>query len=56
MSWYEQPDEKCSRHAPGALRGMDPLTQGAPELRAAFAGNSVTDRLVLAERGETVTA
>jgi L-ascorbate metabolism protein UlaG (beta-lactamase superfamily) len=41
---------------PVHFEGWTHFTQGAPELRAAFAGNSVTDRLVLAERGETVTA
>ncbi|HTU86119.1 MAG TPA: MBL fold metallo-hydrolase [Solirubrobacteraceae bacterium] len=41
---------------PVHFEGWTHFTQGAPELRAAFAGNSVTDRLVLAQRGETVTA
>lgn len=41
---------------PVHFEGWTHFTQGAPELRAAFAGNSVTDRLVLAERGETVSA
>ena len=41
---------------PVHFEGWTHFTQGAPELRAAFAGNSVSDRLVLAERGETVTA
>jgi L-ascorbate metabolism protein UlaG (beta-lactamase superfamily) len=41
---------------PVHFEGWTHFTQGARELRAAFAGNSVTDRLVLAERGETVTA
>jgi L-ascorbate metabolism protein UlaG (beta-lactamase superfamily) len=41
---------------PVHFEGWTHFTQGASELRAAFAGNSVTDRLVLAERGETVTA
>ena len=41
---------------PVHFEGWAHFTQGARELRAAFAGNSVSDRLVLAERGETVTA
>jgi L-ascorbate metabolism protein UlaG (beta-lactamase superfamily) len=41
---------------PVHFEGWTHFTQGAPELRAAFAGNGVTDRLVLADRGETVTA
>lgn len=41
---------------PVHFEGWTHFTQGARELRAAFAGNGVTDRLVLAERGETVTA
>ncbi len=41
---------------PVHFEGWTHFTQGARELRAAFAGNSVSDRLVLAERGETVTA
>jgi L-ascorbate metabolism protein UlaG (beta-lactamase superfamily) len=41
---------------PVHFEGWTHFTQGAHELRAAFAGNSLTDRLVLAERGETVTA
>ncbi len=41
---------------PVHFEGWSHFTQGARELRAAFAGNSVSDRLVLAERGETVTA
>lgn len=41
---------------PVHFEGWTHFTQGARELRPAFAGNSVTDRLVLAERGETVTA
>lgn len=41
---------------PVHFEGWTHFTQGAPELRAAFAGNGVTDRLVLAKRGETVTA
>jgi L-ascorbate metabolism protein UlaG (beta-lactamase superfamily) len=41
---------------PVHLEGWTHFTQGARELRAAFAGNGVSDRLVLPERGETVTA
>jgi L-ascorbate metabolism protein UlaG (beta-lactamase superfamily) len=41
---------------PVHFEGWTHFTQGGRELRAAFAGNSVGDRLVLAERGETVTA
>jgi L-ascorbate metabolism protein UlaG (beta-lactamase superfamily) len=41
---------------PVHFEGWTHFTQGARELRAAFAGNSVSDRLVLAERGETVAA
>ncbi len=41
---------------PVHFEGWTHFTQGSRELRAAFAGNSVSDRLVLAERGETVTA
>jgi L-ascorbate metabolism protein UlaG (beta-lactamase superfamily) len=41
---------------PVHFEGWTHFTQGAAQLRAAFAGNSVTDRLVLADRGETVTA
>ena len=41
---------------PVHFEGWTHFTQGARELRAAFAGNSVSDRLVLAERGQTVTA
>ena len=41
---------------PVHFEGWTHFTQGARELRAAFAGNGVADRLVLAERGETVTA
>jgi L-ascorbate metabolism protein UlaG (beta-lactamase superfamily) len=41
---------------PVHFEGWTHFTQGAPELRAAFAGNGVGDRLVLPERGETVTA
>lgn len=41
---------------PVHFEGWSHFTQGSRELRAAFAGNGVADRLVLAERGETVTA
>lgn len=41
---------------PVHFEGWTHFTQGARELRAAFAGNGLSDRLVLAERGETVTA
>jgi L-ascorbate metabolism protein UlaG (beta-lactamase superfamily) len=41
---------------PVHFEGWTHFTQGAGELRAAFAGNGLSDRLVLAERGETVTA
>lgn len=41
---------------PVHFEGWTHFTQGSRELRAAFAGNGVSDRLVLAERGETVTA
>jgi L-ascorbate metabolism protein UlaG (beta-lactamase superfamily) len=41
---------------PVHFEGWTHFTQGARELRAAFAGNSVSDLLVLPERGETVTA
>jgi L-ascorbate metabolism protein UlaG (beta-lactamase superfamily) len=41
---------------PVHFEGWTHFTQGAGELRAAFAGNSITDRLVLADRGETVSA
>lgn len=41
---------------PVHFEGWTHFTQGSRELRAAFAGNSLSDRLVLAERGETVTA
>lgn len=37
-------------------QGWKHFTQGARELRAAFAGNGVGDRLLLPEPGETVTA
>jgi L-ascorbate metabolism protein UlaG (beta-lactamase superfamily) len=41
---------------PVHFEGWSHFTQGARELDAAFAGNSITDRLVLAERGQTVSA
>jgi L-ascorbate metabolism protein UlaG (beta-lactamase superfamily) len=41
---------------PVHFEGWTHFTQGARELRAAFAGNGVGDRLALADRGETVTA
>jgi L-ascorbate metabolism protein UlaG (beta-lactamase superfamily) len=41
---------------PVHFEGWTHFTQGARELRAAFAGNCVADLLVLPERGETVTA
>ena len=41
---------------PVHFEGWTHFTQGAGALRAAFAGNGITDKLVLAERGETVTA
>lgn len=41
---------------PVHFEGWAHFTQGARELRAAFAGNSVTDRLLLAEPGQTVSA
>jgi len=41
---------------PVHFEGWSHFTQGSRELRAAFAGNGVSDLLVLAERGETVTA
>jgi len=41
---------------PVHFEGWTHFTQGAPQLRAAFAGNSVSDKLVLPERGETVSA
>jgi L-ascorbate metabolism protein UlaG (beta-lactamase superfamily) len=41
---------------PVHFEGWTHFTQGARELRAAFAGNGIADRLVLAERGETVSA
>lgn len=37
------------------FEGWTHFTQGADALRAAFAGNAMSDRLVLPERGETVT-
>lgn len=40
---------------PVHFEGWTHFTQGARELRAAFAGNGVADRLVLPERGETVS-
>jgi L-ascorbate metabolism protein UlaG (beta-lactamase superfamily) len=39
---------------PVHFEGWTHFTQGADALRAAFHGNGVADRLVLAERGETV--
>jgi L-ascorbate metabolism protein UlaG (beta-lactamase superfamily) len=41
---------------PVHFEGWTHFTQGADSLRAAFAGNGVTDRLALAGRGETVSA
>jgi L-ascorbate metabolism protein UlaG (beta-lactamase superfamily) len=38
------------------FEGWTHFTQGADALRAAFAGNSIADRLRLADRGATVTA
>jgi hypothetical protein len=38
------------------FEGWAHFTQGAEQLRAAFAGNGVTDRLRLPERGATVWA
>jgi len=38
------------------FEGWAHVTQGADELRAAFAGNGVTDRLHLPERGATIWA
>jgi L-ascorbate metabolism protein UlaG (beta-lactamase superfamily) len=35
--------------------GWAHFTQDAASLRAAFAGNGIADRLVMAERGETVS-
>jgi L-ascorbate metabolism protein UlaG (beta-lactamase superfamily) len=40
---------------PVHFEGWTHFTQGARELRAAFAGNGISDRLVLPDRGETVT-
>jgi L-ascorbate metabolism protein UlaG (beta-lactamase superfamily) len=40
---------------PVHFEGWTHFTQGPRELRAAFAGNGVSDLLVLAERGETVS-
>lgn len=40
---------------PVHFEGWTHFTQGADALRAAFAGNRITERLRLAERGETVT-
>jgi L-ascorbate metabolism protein UlaG (beta-lactamase superfamily) len=40
---------------PVHFEGWTHFTQGADALRAAFAGNGVTDRLALAEPGESVT-
>lgn len=41
---------------PVHFEGWTHFTQGAGELCAAFAGNGISDRLVLAGRGETVSA
>jgi L-ascorbate metabolism protein UlaG (beta-lactamase superfamily) len=41
---------------PVHFEGWTHFTQGARELRTAFAGNGITDRLALAGRGESVTA
>ncbi len=41
---------------PVHFEGWTHFTQGADALRAAFAGNSISDRLVLPVRGQTVTA
>ena len=41
---------------PVHFEGWTHFTQGADALRAAFAGNGITDKLRLAERGATVTA
>ena len=41
---------------PVHFEGWTHFTQGADALRAAFAGNGISDRLVLPERGQTVTA
>jgi L-ascorbate metabolism protein UlaG (beta-lactamase superfamily) len=40
---------------PVHFEGWAHFTQGADALRAAFAGNGIADRLVLADRGETVS-
>jgi len=40
---------------PVHYEGWSHFTQGEAELRAAFAGNGVSDLLVVAERGGTVT-
>jgi L-ascorbate metabolism protein UlaG (beta-lactamase superfamily) len=40
---------------PVHYEGWSHFTQGEAELRAAFAGNGVSDLLLVAERGETVT-
>jgi len=40
---------------PVHFEGWTHFTQGADQLRAAFAGNGIPDRLLLAERGATVT-
>jgi L-ascorbate metabolism protein UlaG (beta-lactamase superfamily) len=40
---------------PVHFEGWTHFTQGAQQLRSAFDGNGVADRLVLVERGETVT-
>ena len=40
---------------PVHFEGWTHFTQGADALRAAFAGNQLTDRLALAEPGATVT-
>jgi L-ascorbate metabolism protein UlaG (beta-lactamase superfamily) len=41
---------------PVHFEGWTHFTQGADALRAAFVGNGISDRLILAERGETVAA
>jgi L-ascorbate metabolism protein UlaG (beta-lactamase superfamily) len=40
---------------PVHFEGWTHFTQGADALRAAFAGNGITDRLAIADRGEAVT-
>jgi L-ascorbate metabolism protein UlaG (beta-lactamase superfamily) len=40
---------------PVHFEGWTHFTQDADKLRAAFAGNSIADRLHVAERGATVT-